>query len=160
MLNSLSTISRDEEASATMTEHRGRQHRQEGYTLVELLVVLAILGLLVAIAAPRLISYLGSAKVDTAKIQVEKLGGVLDLYHLEIGRYPTDQEGLAALVERPPQAEAWNGPYLKNRELLTDPWGRPYAYRSPGQYGDYDLYSLGADGKEGGEGENRDVTSW
>jgi general secretion pathway protein G len=150
----------DEEASATMTSHRDRRHRQEGYTLVELLVVLAILGLLVAIAAPRLIKYLGSAKVDTAKIQVEKLGGVLDLYHLEVGRYPTDQEGLAALVVRPPQAEAWNGPYLKNRESLTDPWGRPYAYRSPGQHGDYDLYSLGADGKEGGEGENRDVTSW
>jgi len=160
MLDLLPTVSRDEEASATMTAHRDRRHRQEGYTLVELLVVLAILGLLVAIAAPRLIKYLGSAKFDTAKIQVEKLGGVLDLYHLETGRYPSDQEGLTALVERPPQAEAWNGPYLKNRESLTDPWGRPYAYRSPGQHGDYDLYSLGADGKEGGEGENRDVTSW
>jgi len=153
-------LSRDEENTSTMTARRDRGHRQEGYTLVELLVVLAILGLLVAIAAPRLIKYLGSAKVDTAKIQVEKLGGVLDLYHLEVGRYPTDQEGLAALVDRPPQAAVWNGPYLKNRASLTDPWGRPYLYRFPGQHGDYDLYSLGADGKEGGEGEDRDVTSW
>jgi general secretion pathway protein G len=160
MLEFRLSVSRDEEIAPTMTARRDRRHRQEGYTLVELLVVLAILGLLVAIAAPRLIKYLGSAKADTAKIQVEKLGGVLDLYHLEVGRYPTDQEGLAALVDRPPQAAVWNGPYLKNRESLTDPWGRPYLYRSPGQHGDYDLYSLGADGKEGGEGENRDVTSW
>jgi general secretion pathway protein G len=143
-----------------MTAHRDRRHRQEGYTLVELLVVLAILGLLVAIAAPRLIKYLGSAKADTAKIQVEKLGGVLDLYHLEVGRYPTDQEGLKVLVERPPQATVWNGPYLKNRDSLIDPWGRPYLYRAPGQHGDYDLYSLGADGKDGGDGDDRDITSW
>src|SRR5215468_4005498 len=137
-----------------------RRHRQGGYTLVELLVVLAILGLLVMIAAPRLIKYLGTAKADTAKIQVERLGTVLDVYHLEVGRYPTDQEGLAALVDRPAQAEVWNGPYLKNRESLTDPWGRPYVYRSPGQHGDYDLYSLGADGKEGGDGDDRDITNW
>lgn len=160
MLDFMLTVSRDEEGAPAMMTRRDRRNRQDGYTLVELLVVLAILGLLVAIAAPRLIKYLGTAKVDTAKIQVEKLGGVLDLYHLEVGRYPTDQEGLAALVQRPPQAEAWNGPYLKNRESLTDPWGRAYLYRSPGQHGDYDLYSLGADGKEGGEGEDRDITSW
>lgn len=133
---------------------------EAGYTLVELLVVLAILGLLVAIAAPRLISYFGTAKVDTAKVQIERLGGVLDLYHIEVGRYPTDQEGLTALVERPTQVAVWNGPYLKNRDSLTDPWGRPYLYRSPGQHGEYDLYSLGADGKEGGDGEDRDITSW
>ena len=146
--------------ASAMTKTSRKKRRQHGYTLVELLVVLAILGLLVAIAAPRLISYLGSAKADTAKIQVEKLGTVLDLYHLEVGRYPTDQEGLLALVEAPSQVEAWNGPYLKNRDSLTDPWGRPYVYRFPGQHGDYDLYSLGADGREGGDGENRDVTSW
>ncbi len=136
------------------------KRRPNGYTLVELLVVLAILGLLVALAAPRIIKYLGSAKTDTARIQIEKLGGVLDLYRLEIGHYPTDQEGLEALVERPPQLDAWNGPYLKNRDALTDPWGRPYGYRSPGEHGEYDLYSLGADGKEGGEGEDKDVTNW
>src|SRR5215468_8783004 len=92
------------ESAATMTTQPEQQPRQEGYTLVELLVVLAILGLLVAIAAPRLISYLGAAKADTAKIQVEKLAGVLDLYHLDVGSYPTDRDGLAALMERPPQA--------------------------------------------------------
>jgi general secretion pathway protein G len=136
------------------------KRRPNGYTLVELLVVLAILGLLVALAAPRIIKYLGSAKTDTARIQIEKLGGVLDLYRLEIGHYPTDQEGLEALVERPPQLDAWNGPYLKNRDALTDPWGKPYGYRSPGEHGEYDLYTLGADGKEGGEGEDQDVTNW
>src|SRR5262249_37523803 len=136
-----------------------KRQREHGYTLVELLVVLAILSLLVAIAAPRLISYLGTAKADTARIQIERLGGVLDLYRLNIGRYPSTQEGLVALVDKPPQAERWDGPYLKNRDALNDPWGHPYAYRSPGEHGDYDLYSLGADGRDGGDGEDKDVTS-
>ena len=142
-----------------MMRRRGRG-KPNGYTLVELLVVLAILGLLVALAAPRVIKYLGSAKSDTAKIQIEKLAGVLDLYRLELGRYPTDEEGLAALVEKPAQADGWNGPYLKNRDSLTDPWGKPYVYKSPGDHGEYDLYTLGADGKEGGEGEDKDVANW
>ena len=138
---------------------RGKR-RSSGYTLVELLVVLAILGLLVALAAPRVIRYLGTAKTDTARIQIQKLGGVLDLYRLEIGHYPTEEEGLAALVDRPPQVEAWNGPYLKNRQSLIDPWGTPYVYRSPREHGEYDLYTLGADGKEGGDGEDQDIASW
>jgi general secretion pathway protein G len=134
--------------------------RENGFTLVELLVVLAILGLLVALAAPRVMKYLGSARSDTARIQIEKLSGVLDLYRLEIGRYPTEQEGLLALVEKPPQADNWNGPYLKNRESLVDPWGQPYGYHSPGQHGEFDLYTLGADEKEGGDGADKDVTNW
>jgi len=142
-----------------MMMRRGRG-KPNGYTLVELLVVLAILGLLVALAAPRVIKYLGSAKSDTARIQVEKLAGVLDLYRLELGRYPTDEEGLVALVDKPAQADGWNGPYLKSRESLTDPWGKPYIYKSPGEHGEYDLYTLGADGKEGGEGEDKDVANW
>jgi general secretion pathway protein G len=134
--------------------------RENGFTLVELLVVLAILGLLVAIAAPRVMKYLGSARSDTARIQIEKLSGVLDLYRLEIGHYPTEQEGLRALVEKPAQADNWNGPYLKNRESLIDPWGQPYGYHSPGEHGEFDLYTLGADGKEGGDGADKDVTNW
>ena len=134
--------------------------REKGFTLVELLVVLAILGLLVALAAPRVMKYLGSARSDTARIQIEKLSGILDLYRLEIGRYPTEQEGLQALVEKPAESANWNGPYLKNRESLVDPWGVPYGYQSPGKHGEYDLYTLGADGKEGGEGADKDVTNW
>jgi len=134
--------------------------RSKGFTLVELLVVLVILGLLVAIAAPRVMKYLGTARSDTAHIQIEKLSSVLDLYRLEVGHYPTDQEGLQALMEKPAQTDAWNGPYLKSKDSLIDPWGVPYAYRSPGQHGEFDLYTLGADGKEGGEGADKDITNW
>lgn len=136
------------------------RRRQSGFTLVELLVVLVILGLIMAFAVPQVIKYVGGAKSDSAKIQVQRLGSVLDLYRLEVGHYPTQEEGLRALVEKPAGAENWNGPYLKKDDALTDPWGRPYVYQIPGEHGDYDLYSLGADGQEGGEGEDRDQTSW
>ena len=136
------------------------RRRQSGFTLVELLVVLVILGLIMAFAVPQVIKYVGGAKSDSAKIQVQRLGSVLDLYRLEVGHYPTQEEGLRALVEKPAGAENWNGPYLKKDDALTDPWGRPYVYQIPGQHGEYDLYSLGADGQEGGEGEDRDWTSW
>jgi general secretion pathway protein G len=138
----------------------GPRRHPKGFTLVELLVVLAILGLLAAIAAPRVIKYLGGAKTSTAEIQIENLAGVLDLYRLELGSYPSGGEGLRALVEKPAQLDAWQGPYLKSADSLIDPWGNPYLYRSPGQHGEYDLYSLGADAREGGDGEDRDVTSW
>ncbi|MDX1483409.1 MAG: type II secretion system major pseudopilin GspG [Alphaproteobacteria bacterium] len=137
-----------------------RRKRQSGFTLLELLVVLTILGLFAIIATPRVLQYLGGAKSKTAAIQVEQLGGALDLYRLDVGRYPTAEEGIAALVERPAGAERWNGPYVKKKEMLVDPWGEPFRYRVPGQHGPYDLYSLGADKQEGGEGENKDLVSW
>ncbi len=136
-----------------------RRRRNRGFTLIELLVVLVILGLVAAIAVPQVIKYVGSAKSDTARIQIERLATTLDLYRLEVGRYPSDNEGLEALVERPPNAETWNGPYLKNRDAISDPWGRPYVYASPGEIGDYDLLTLGADGREGGDGEDADIAN-
>ena len=142
---------------AEKREQGKRKRRNRGFTLIELLVVLVILGLVAAIAVPQVIKYVGSAKSDTARIQVERLATTLDLYRLEVGRYPNDAEGLEALVERPPDAEAWNGPYLKEREI-SDPWGRPYVYVFPGEGGrDYGLSTLGADGQEGGDGENADI---
>jgi general secretion pathway protein G len=137
-----------------------RRQRERGFTFIELLAVLLILGLLAAIATPQVMKYLGRARTDSARLQVQGLGGAVDLYYLDIGRYPSNQEGLKALVDRPPAQDKWNGPYVKKRDMLVDPWGRPYRYRFPGQHGDYDIYSLGADDAEGGEGDNRDVTSW
>lgn len=145
--------------AAGVTKQADRR-RQAGFTLVELLVVLIILGLIAAFAAPQVIKFVGGAKSDSAKIQVERLSGVLDLYRLQVGRYPSDDEGLNALMEPPADAPNWDGPYLKKADSLVDPWGRPYLYRFPGEYGDYDLYTLGADGQEGGEREDQDRTSW
>jgi general secretion pathway protein G len=137
-----------------------RKARRNGFTLVELLVVLVILGLIAGFAAPRVMQYLGSAKTDAAKIQIEKLAAVLDLYRLDVGRYPSEQEGLSALVEQPADTATWNGPYLRRADSIIDPWGAPYGYRQPGTNGAFDLYSLGADGQEGGEDEEEDITSW
>ena len=134
--------------------------RQRGFTLIELLVVLVILGLLAGVAGPRIIGYLGGARSDTARLQIEEFGGSLDLFKLETGRYPTTQEGLQALVQQPPGLAGWNGPYLKKSELPKDPWGRDYVYSIPGKHGDVDIVSLGADGAAGGEGENADIVSW
>ena len=131
-----------------------------GFTLIELLVVLVILGLLAGLVGPQILRYLGGAKSDTAALQIEQLGAGLDLYHLEVGHYPTTEEGLQVLVEQPADNSRWNGPYLKKNKVPKDPWGNDYHYRSPGEHGPYDLYSLGSDNLEGGEGENRDVVSW
>ncbi|MBK1662685.1 type II secretion system major pseudopilin GspG [Paracraurococcus ruber] len=134
--------------------------RRPGFTLVELLVVLVILGLLAAVAAPQAMRYLGGAKQDAAKLQLQGLATAIDLYRLDVGRYPSREEGLAALTQRPPGQERWNGPYVRKAEQLQDPWGRPWRYRAPGENGPYDLFSLGADDRQGGAGEDRDVTSW
>ena len=146
----------DQAAGVTKPADR---RREAGFTLVELLVVLIILGLIAAFAAPQVIKFVGGAKTDSARIQIERLSGVLDLYRLQVGRYPSDQ-GLIALIEPPADAPNWDGPYLKKADSLIDPWGRPYLYRFPGEHGDYDLYTLGADGQEDGEGEDKDRTSW
>lgn len=131
-----------------------------GFTLIELLVVLVILGLIAAFAAPQVIKYLGTAKQKSAAIQIDRLAGQLDLYRLEVGRYPDESQGLRALLEKPANAPGWNGPYLDREAQLLDPWGQPYRYRFPGEHGAYDLYSYGADDQPGGEGEAADVTSW
>jgi general secretion pathway protein G len=131
-----------------------------GFTLIELLVVLVILGLLAGLVGPRVMKYLGSANTDTARLQVENLSSALDQYRLEVGRYPTTDEGLQALIEPPPDAPRWNGPYLRKNIIPKDPWGNDYQYRAPGEHGSFDLYSLGADNAEGGTGEDQDLVSW
>jgi general secretion pathway protein G len=143
-----------------MQRRRLRGSGAFGFTLIELLVVLVILGLLAGLVGPQVMKYLGSAKTDSARLQIEDLAASLDLYRLEVGRYPSTQEGLEALVEAPPGARNWNGPYLKKKQVPKDPWGNEFHYRSPGEHGPFDLYSLGADDSEGGEGESQDIVSW
>ncbi|HUD52756.1 type II secretion system major pseudopilin GspG, partial [Parvibaculum sp.] len=124
---------------------KARRSGEDGFTLIELLVVLAILALLTAIATPQVLKYLASAKVSAAHTQVESLSSALDLYKLDVGRYPNTQEGLSALVAAPAGVDSWNGPYVKKKTSLVDPWGHPYGYRSPGEHGEFDLYSDGPD---------------
>jgi general secretion pathway protein G len=142
-------------------DERRRRHPKAssaaGFTLLELLVVLAILGLLATLAGPPVLRYLGKAKADTAKVQLQNLSSTLDLFRLDVGRYPTQDEGLQALLARPPSAEGWNGPYLKKRDSIIDPWGAPYVYRVPGERGEFDLLTYGADKAPGGTGDNQDV---
>jgi len=130
---------------------------ERGFTLVELLVVLVILGLLVGVVGPKVVGYLGGAKSKTARVQVEQLAAALDLYLVDMGHYPSGEDGLAALVEAPMDAEFWNGPYLNKKQLPLDPWGNAFHYVIPGQDKEYDLYTLGADNAEGGEGQNADI---
>jgi len=133
---------------------------ERGFTLLELLVVLAILGLLAAIVGPQVIRYLGSSKTQSASVQSKNIVASLNLFRLDAGRFPTPQEGLTALVKAPPGMPTWNGPYLPDQGALTDPWGKPYLMRVPGEHGEVDVYSLGSDGTAGGSGEARDVGSW
>lgn len=139
---------------------RSNHPHEAGFTLVELLVVMVILVLLASLVAPRVIGYLGSSRTKTAMVQIESLSTSLELFKLDTGRYPDEYEGLTALVEHPSDIKNWNGPYLKKDKVPPDPWGQPYHYRHPGQRGAFDIFSLGADNQEGGDGEDQDVASW
>ncbi len=134
--------------------------RSLGFTLVELLVVLAILGLLAGLVGPRVLGQLGGAKSKTAAVQIKDLEQAAELFKLDVGRFPSQTEGLDALVSKPASAPGWNGPYLKKGGVPRDPWGNSYHYQVPGRHGDVDIYSLGADNAQGGEGENSDVGNW
>lgn len=141
-----------------------RPRRRSGFTLIEILVVILILGLLAALVAPNVFSNVGTAKTETARAQIEMMSTALDLYRLHNGDYPTTAQGLEALRTEPvtePRPRNWQGPYMR-REIPDDPWGNPYVYRSPGEVNtrSFDLLSLGKDGRPGGEGENADITSW
>jgi general secretion pathway protein G len=131
-----------------------------GFTLLELMVVLLILTLLATITAPAVMKHLARAKNQTAQIQVNSLGSSVEFFHLDLGRYPTQEEGLKALLEAPANEAHWDGPYVKKADSLVDPWGRPYLYRYPGSHGAFDVYSLGDDGRAGGTGSARAIGNW
>jgi general secretion pathway protein G len=128
-----------------------------GFTLIEMLVVLVIIGLIMGLVGPRVLNYLTDARVKAAKLQIEALSSSLDLYYLDTGRYPTSSEGLNALVRRPSNADAWNGPYLKGGAVPADPWKNEYIYRAPGDNAPFEIMSLGSDGREGGSGSAADI---
>ena len=137
---------------------RRRRRGQAGFTLVEMLVVITIIGMIMALVGPRVLGYLGESKVKAAKIQIESFSSALDLYYLDLGRYPNSNEGLAALT-RSNNTPGWNGPYLRGGVVPSDPWGHGYIYRSPGEHAPYEIISLGSDGQEGGSGTATDIAS-
>lgn len=134
--------------------------REAGFTLIELLVVIIIIGLLAALVGPKLFGRVGKGKQAAAQAQIELFGAALDNFRLDVGRYPTSDEGLKALLVNPGGIENWDGSYLKKQEIPIDPWSHAYVYKSPGEHGDYDIISYGADGVGGGDGENQDIVSW
>ena len=134
------------------------RHGERGFTLVEIIVVITIIALIMTLVGPRVLNYLSESKVKAAKIQIESLASALDLYFLDTGQFPSNAEGLNALVQRPGSA-GWNGPYLRGTTVPNDPWGRPYIYRAPGSQSSYDIISYGSDGQEGGSGVAADIIS-
>jgi general secretion pathway protein G len=136
-----------------------RRRAARGFTLLELLVVMVIIGLLAGYVAPKYFSQVGKSEVKVAQAQIDSLEKALDQYRLDVGHYPTTEQGLTALMTRPTNEVKWQGPYLK-KTAPPDPWGRPYVYKYPGERGEYDLYSYGKDGQPGGTGEAADITNW
>lgn len=155
-----STETANPNVSLRQIRKRHRHDGERGFTLIEMLVVITIIGLIMALVGPRVLNYLSDSKIKAAKIQIESFKSALDLFYLDTGRYPSTSEGLDALVKAAGAIPAWNGPYLKGGNVPADPWGHQYAYRSPGEHGSYDIVSLGSDGQEGGSGNAADVTSW
>lgn len=149
----------DKAASSRLSREAARRS-EAGYTLMELLVVLAILGLLTSIGTVMVLRYLDSAKLGTAKTEIANYSAGLDLFKYDVGRYPTTEEGIDSLVKAPPTAENWNGPYIKVTSSLNDPWGHPFVYRSPGEHGEFDLYSYGPKGKEGAGDAKPAIANW
>jgi general secretion pathway protein G len=140
-----------------MSVEAGDRRSERGFSLIELIVVLVILGLLAAVVGPRVYDKLAKGKEQIAKIQIKELEGALQLFNFDVGRFPTTSEGLESLIRNTGNLDSWKSSYLNKAELPKDPWGKPYVYRSPGQHGDFDLLSFGPDGVEGGED---DVVSW
>jgi general secretion pathway protein G len=135
-----------------------RYASQHGFTLVEMLVVITIIGLIMGLIGPRVLNYLSESRVKAAKIQLQSFASALDLFYLDAGRFPSTAEGLGALVQRTPGISAWNGPYLKGGSVPNDPWSHAYVYRAPGEHGPYDIVSYGSDGQEGGSGTAADIS--
>jgi len=133
--------------------------KQAGFTLLELLVVMVIIGLLAGYVGPKYFSQIGKSEIKATRAQIDALGKAVDQYRLDVGRFPSTEEGLAALIARPANQAKWDGPYL-SKNVPLDPWGSAYLYQSPGEHGDYDLVSLGKDGRPGGNGEDADITNW
>ncbi len=143
-----------------MEQPKSRSREASGFTLLELLVVMVIIGLLAGFVAPRYFAQVGKSQVKVARAQLDALDKALDQFRLDVGRYPTTEEGLQALVAQPSGEDRWSGPYLK-KGVPPDPWGRPYVYANPGTHGaDFDLMSYGKDGRPGGTGEDADLTNW
>ena len=138
---------------------RADRQAEAGFTLVEMLVVITIIGLIMGLVGPRVLGYLGESKVKAAKLQIESFSSSLDLFYLDVGRYPTSSEGLTALTERPGNTAVWNGPYLKGGNVPNDPWGHPYIYKFGGERSAYEIMSLGSEGKEGGTGTAAIISS-
>jgi general secretion pathway protein G len=133
---------------------------ESGFTLLELLVVLGIIAMLAGIVGPQVMKHMGESKTKAAKVQIEDLAATLDMYKLDVGSYPTTEEGLKALIEAPNNAKRWNGPYLRKSKIPLDPWQQEYHYVSPGEHGKFDLFTYGADLKQEGDGEDQDIVSW